>query len=280
TFDIPELPREVVQTRGGVMIAQYPGLVDLSDCVATRLFADSESADAALQSGVMRLYALAERKELRSQVRWLPSLEQVKVQLGGAIPSASMEQSLMDLLARIAFVESQPAVRSRQEFERRRGDRGQRIAQAAQEVAGWLAALGDNYFQVRQQIESLHGSRFSGPLADVDTQLHWLIFDGFLSKTPWTWLKHYPRYFAAIAYRLDKLRSGAASRDSQAAQIVGELWNRWVESIPEADRQPTKQTTSEFRWMSEELRVSLFAQPLGTSVKVSPQRCDKLLRGR
>lgn len=278
TFDIVDLPREVVQSRGGVQIAQYPGLVDLGDGVATSLFADQASAEASLRLGAMRLFAIAERKELRSQARWLPSLEQAKIQLSGAIAAASFEDALVDLLARIAFVESDPVIRTAEQFQSRRAERATRIAGAAQEVATWLSTFAEGYFAARRESESLSGKRFAAPAADIRRQIDWLLVDRFLSITPWNWLKHYPRYFSAIAYRVDKLRSGSAARDDQNTQMVQTLWRRWLDSLSPADQSPTSQSACEFRWMMEELRVSLFAQPLGTSVKVSPQRCEKLLR--
>jgi ATP-dependent helicase HrpA len=278
SFDIDELPREVIRSRGGVQVAQYPGLVDTGEAVATLLFPDLASAEASIRRGTMRLYAIAERKELRNQVRWLPSLEQAKIQLSGVISAADMENALIDLLARIAFVEAESVVRSKDVFESRRGERGQRIAKAAQEVAGWLANMGEHYFSVRRELESLNRvERFTNVISDVRDQLDWLLADPFMSITPWQWLKHYPRYLSAIAYRLDKAR-GALSRDNDATQSVRDLWGRWLEQLPEDQRNPENQAESEFRWMIEELRVSLFAQPLGTAVKVSLQRCEKLLK--
>ncbi len=277
-FDIDLLPREVVRWRGGVQIAQYPGLVDRGDAVATGLFADEATAEQSLRSGTTRLYAIAEQKELRSQVRWLPSLEQAKIKLSGIVSADGIERALVDLLARIAFVESEPVVRSREAFELRRGERGRRIAEAAQEVATWLTALADGFFAARKELESFSSVRFAAASADIRAQIDWLVPDRFLSVTPWQWLKHYPRYFHAIAYRIDKIRSGAGSRDSEAIATVRSLWNRWLDSLAEQQRDPVKQVTSEFRWMTEELRVSLFAQPLGTATKVSPQRCEKLLK--
>ncbi len=277
TFDIDQLPREVVQSRGGVQIAQYPGLVDLGDAVATRLFADQPTAEASLRFGAMRLFAIAQRKELRSQARWLPSLEQAKIKLSGVVSSADLEDSLIDLLARIAFVESDGPMRSRDEFASRQDERVRRIAEATQEVAGWLTAFSDSYFAARRAMESLSTTRFATASDDIKNQIQWLVPDHFMSVTPWNWLKHLPRYFSAIAYRVDKLSSGSASRDDESTAVVHSLWTRWLDSLSESDRDPALQATSEFRWMSEELRVSLFAQPLGTAVKVSPQRCEKIL---
>ena len=276
-FDIENLPVEIIQTRGGVQVAQYPGLEDRGESVATCVFADQASAEASIRTGAMRLFALAERKELRSQVAWLPSLDQLKIKLSGVVAAAGFEQSLIDLLARIAFVEAEPVMRTRTEFETRRRDRGRRIAEATQEVAGWLNTFAEAYFNARRELESMTGNRYSDAVCDIKQQMQWLVPERFLSVVPWNWLKHYPRYFEAIAYRADKLRSGAASRDVDSQDTVQSLWNRWLETIPEADQSAVAQAASEFRWMTEELRVSLFAQPLGTAVKVSPQRCEKLI---
>ena len=195
-------------------VAQYPGLVDLGDAVATRLFADETTADAATRLGLMRLFAIAERKELRSQVRWLPSLEQAKIKLTGKISAGEMEANLIDLLARIAFVENQPIVRTQTEFEARRKERGERISRATQEVATWLATLADGYFETRRQIESANKANHGVALADIKRQISWLMPEGFLSYTPWNWLKHYPRYLNAVAYR-----SGQTSQRSGKSRL-------------------------------------------------------------
>ena len=169
-------------------------------------------------------------------------------------------------------------VRSRDEYESRRVNRGERIAKAAQEVGNWLGELSENYFAVRRSLESIDGgSRCGQSVNDIHQQLDWLLCDQFLSITPWQWLKHYPRYLKGIDYRLDKLRSGAGDRDALSMQSVTDLWNRWQANQPESLRYPARQADSEFRWLIEELRISLFAQPLGTAVKVSAKRCEKLL---
>ena len=277
TFDIESLPREVIRNRGGVQVAQYVGLVDLGDSAATRLFADAASAESSIGVGMTRLYAITERKELRNQVRWLPSLEQAKVKLSGVVPTGKIEGALCDLLAKIAFVEGQPVIRTAEEFEKRRSERGRRIAEATQDVAGWLSGFADAYFSVRRALESTTQARQNETLGDIRQQIEWLFPDEFLTITSWDWLQHYPRYFAAIAYRLDKVTAGAATRDAESTDVIRSLWHRWIESLSESEQNPVSQVDSEFRWMIEELRVSLFAQSLGTSVKVSPKRCEKLL---
>ena len=276
-FDIEELPAQVVRQRGGVQVAQFPALVDGGDHVFTRLFSDAAIANSELQRGLMRLYSLTETKELRSQVRWMPGLAEAKIKLAPIIGAAQFEDSLVDLLARRAFVEGERQIRTSAEFNRIASERGKRVAVAAQEIAPWLLPFANAYQAARSEWEALKGPRAGAVMADVRQQVQWLTPMGFLSVTPWQWLKQYPRYFNGIAYRLEKLRSGAMGRDDESLRSLRDLWSRWLAQWDENERVPERQSTNEFRWTFEELRVSLFAQPLGTSIKTSPQRCEKLL---
>lgn len=189
----------------------------------------------------------------------------------------NIEQDLSDLIVRIALVEGQPLIRSQAGFEERCRGSVQKIGEATQIIEPWLAAFSEAVFATQRELESTPTARYSAVLQDVKHQISYLTFEGFMSVVPWKWLEHYPRYFKAIAYRLDKIRSGAASRDTESMSIVSTLWAKWLEKKSETTRTPTAAAEAEFRWMLEELRVGQFAQPLGTSVKVSPQRCEKLL---
>ncbi|MCO8125318.1 ATP-dependent RNA helicase HrpA [Stieleria sp. TO1_6] len=276
-FELEQLPAEVVRERGGVRVAQYPALVDAGDSVQVQLFPDQATADAAMMQGLTRLYSIAERKELRRQVRWLPDLDQTKLYLAGVVPANRFESALIDLLARIAFVEKQPLVRSKAEFEARRNDRMERISVATQEIAGWLKSLGQAQLKSRGQVESMSATNFPAAAADVRNQIKWLLSEGFLAVTPWDYLQHYPRFLSGISYRLEKLQGGGGAKDQVSQQAVSQLWNAWLQRFPESEQSPQHRAADEFRWMIEELRISLFAQPLGTSIKVSVARCEKWL---
>jgi ATP-dependent helicase HrpA len=97
-----------------------------------------------------------------------------------------------------------------------------------------------------------------------------------LTDTPWPWLKHFPRYFRAIEYRFDKLKSGAQSRDRAACEEIGQWWEsyrQYVDDHPLAEQ--VDADLVHFRWMLEEYRVSRFAQPLGTAIPVSAKRLQR-----
>lgn len=275
-WDIEVLPREVLRVRGGVRVAQYPGLVDHGDHVSTALFADERSADASGRLGCMRLFSIACRKDLRAQVRHLPSLAEAKIKLAPVISSSRMDESLADLIARVGLVENQPIIRSTAEFEHRLSQAAGAIGVATIDVAKWLSAWTAKYHAMRVRWETA-GGKTEAAKRDIMGQLEWLLADGFLSWTPWQHLQHFPRYFDAIAYRLDKLQSGAASRDAEGQAMIASMWERWRAARPPGSGDAADQSASEFRWLIEELRVSTFAQPLGTAVKVSPKRCEKLI---
>lgn len=280
SFDFGELPAEVVRNRGGVRVALFPALVDQGDHVTVSLFPDKPHAEAITQKGLTRLYALAEAKELKRQVRWLPGLAENKVLLASVMPAGQAESRLMDLLARIAFVEKQPAIRSSEAFEQRLSDRMERISNAVQQVAKWLTDLANACQQTRREMEGFPKSQFPHQWKDIRDQWKALFSetafsDSFLIDVPWNWLQHYPRYLKAIHYRIDKLRSGSGNRDAESMDIVHNLWSRWTVGQPEGESMGQSLVQCELRWMMEELRVSLFAQPLGTSQKISPARCEK-----
>ena len=275
TFDLDELPKEVVRRRGGVQVAQFPALVDLGESVSIRLFSHLGAAELATRQGLMRLFAIAERKEIRSQIRWLPDLERSRVLMAHALPPKEFESQLMDLLARRAFVDGESLVRTKQQFDARRQERGRRIAVATQEIATWLPRLAESIHQCRADIETLRGNATLEAKQDVESQIGRLLQSDFMRTTQWQWLEQYPRYFEAIHYRFDKLRSGASNRDQDCMQTIHGIWSQYEEALE--NDQLDQSNVQEARWMIEELRVSFFAQPLGTAVKVSPQRIEKLL---
>jgi ATP-dependent helicase HrpA len=110
---------------------------------------------------------------------------------------------------------------------------------------------------------------------DVRGQRDRLVYPGFLAATPWERLEHVPRYLRGYALRLQKYRA-AGERDARHAQAVAGLWAQY-ETRREADRAAGLRDgkLEEFRWLVEELRVSLFAQELRTPFPVSAKRLQK-----
>ena len=122
---------------------------------------------------------------------------------------------------------------------------------------------------MRKRIKGSLSLSWVEAVQDIDEQLDWLIYPGFLSETPSQWLKHYPRYLKAIGLRLDKLDQAPDKDRLRRAEVIP-LWQRYKtlwKKLPSPQAEET-------RWAIEELRVSQFSQQLKTQLKVSIGRVD------
>jgi ATP-dependent helicase HrpA len=117
---------------------------------------------------------------------------------------------------------------------------------------------------------------FQDARADIDAQFARLIRPDFLLRVPPRWRERIPVYLRAIDSRIEKL-GGRLVKDRECVKELAGLQARledWQKRHPGAD--PDADVVSEYRWMIEEYRISLFAQQLGTVGPVSRKRLDKL----
>jgi ATP-dependent helicase HrpA len=116
--------------------------------------------------------------------------------------------------------------------------------------------------------------------ADVGEQVARLLVPGFFARTPWERLQHLLRYLKGAAMRLDKLRAQGgqgAARDAAHMSELAPLEQNWRrESLAQMRLGGLSPDMEQFRWLLEELRVSLFAQELKTPVPVSAKRLARL----
>ena len=104
-------------------------------------------------------------------------------------------------------------------------------------------------------------------------QLARLVGKRFVVATPWTGLGHLRRYLKGVQMRLDKWRADPA-RDTQRLAELRPIEQRFLRSLAER-KGVTDPRLDEFRWLLEELRISLFAQELRTPQPVSVKRLEK-----
>jgi ATP-dependent helicase HrpA len=275
-WDFGELPEEIRWQRRGLVVTGYPTLVDQGQDVALRLVDCPATAAWQTRGGVRRLCCLAEREELRAQVAWLPNLERLELLAANLCNADSLERQVAELIADRAFLETDALPRNAEAF-RRFLDRGrERIGLAVQDVTQLILPLLETHHQACLAWEGLRDRRWPYAVEDLRTQRQQLTAPGFLANTPWTWLRHYPRYFRAMTLRVDKLTHGAQPRDQQNTVVVAAFWQAYQQRAEEHRTQGLYDPELvQFRWMLEEFRVSLFAQELGTSLAVSEKRLEK-----
>ncbi|HLS49121.1 MAG TPA: ATP-dependent RNA helicase HrpA, partial [Actinomycetaceae bacterium] len=116
-------------------------------------------------------------------------------------------------------------------------------------------------------------------LTDVREQVGELVYPGFVADTPPEQLEHLPRYLRAAVRRIERARDNV-HQDAHHAWQITELREAYEQAQAAAEARHDLARLAELegvRWLLEELRVSLFAQQLGTPVRVSAKRIRRLL---
>jgi ATP-dependent helicase HrpA len=111
---------------------------------------------------------------------------------------------------------------------------------------------------------------------DLEQQVGMLVYKGFFTQTPWANLQHVPRYLKALRLRIEK-HPANPERDGKNAGSVGLLWQKWQDKVNALNQAhlDIPQALQDYRWLIEELRVSLFAQELKTPFPISIKRLEK-----
>jgi ATP-dependent helicase HrpA len=303
-WDFDELPPEIDLPRGPLSVKAYPALVDRDGSVSLRLVDSPQRAEFETRFGLRRLCILATHRELKSQVDWLPNLEKMVVYTA-TLPGFDLRKQLAELLADLAMVADQPVPRTKDEFQQRLAAGRQRIAWAVQELITLVRPIFEGDHRASLAVEELCGAaakseaaksevgktgipasrkntreaaaapRWQYAVDDIRQQILQLMDPQAFSKTPWNWLRQFPRYFRAICCRLENVPSGVP-RDWQNFQEFQPRWQLYQEQARHHQTQGIVDTElMHLRWMLEEYRVSLFAQKLGTAVPVSPKRLEQ-----
>jgi ATP-dependent helicase HrpA len=145
----------------------------------------------------------------------------------------------------------------------------------ANEVCRVMREILTEYRELRPRINQAGVAVWQRAMTDIRNQLRELLKPGFLVSTPFARLKHFPRYLKAIQMRVDKFAVNPAKDAQWMQQIQG--WWQALQGRVQANRTSGvhELKLEEFRWMLEELRVSLWAQQLKTPYPVSFKRLDK-----
>jgi len=257
-----DLPEIMEIERGGRTLVGFPAAVDAVDAVTLQVFDSPEKAREMHRAGVRRLLALAFRERVRDLERSL-ARDVALAPLKDDIVAAAIDRTFL--------ADSVPVQQA--DFARRVAEGRSRFGLIAQEVARMAAAILAEHALAQKRLAAL-AKAFPQPVDDVRQQLARLLEAGFLARTPWERLQHLPRYLKAANARLEKLRADPA-RDARLAAELAPLHAAWLRTRGG----PQTPALEQFRWLLEELRVSLFAQELKTPVPVSVKRLAKLWHG-
>jgi ATP-dependent helicase HrpA len=280
TWTFGTVEESFVQRRAGHEVRGFPALVDEGATVGLQVLATADEAAAHHRLGVRRLVLLAlGPAQPVDDVLAAAGLDQrAKLALVGS-PYASVADLLDDVRAGIVgeVVDAHPVARDKAAYDA--------VVTAAREAvaAGTSAAVHDvmrvlEAWRACDRAISGRADLMTLPaLTDMRAQVGRLMAPGFVGEAGVTRLRDYPRYLRAVAHRRERLDAQVARDRQLMDQLAGlqEAWLHAVAALPEG--QPVPQHLREARWLLEEYRVSLFAQPLGTREKVSDQRIRKVM---
>ncbi len=269
-------------TRAGHRVTVFPALVDEGTTVGLGVFGTTDEAEARHRLGVRRLLLLG--LELPSDQQLLDGLATTdRLALAGS-PYPNVAELLADCHAAVVqdLVDAHPPARSEQEYadlsaEARTGvgpGLTALLADLLRTLEGWRTA--DKVLSGRAEMTLLPA------LADMKAQLERLVHVGFLGEAGAEQLRRYPTYLAALGQRRTALDQGggAVNRDRALMDRVTDLQEAFLHQVAALPAgRPPGERLRRARWMLEELRVSLWAQQLGTAYPVSDQRVRAVLAG-
>ena len=271
TWAFGELPELMELRQGEQTLIGFPALVDKSTHVEIEVFDEPEGAARKHRAGLRRLVALQIRDAIKYLEKNLPDLRAMEVAYLPLGSAAELREQIVDLALDRAFL-ADPLPNDAASFARRVEQGRGRLTLVANEIARSASTILVEYGVA---LRKLKDSRPPKEVADdAAAQLARLVGKRFLVDTAWAQLAHLPRYLKAIPMRLDKLRVDPA-RDVLRSAELRPLEQRYLRFL--ADRKGARDDRlEEFRWLLEELRVSLFAQELRTPQPVSVKRLEKV----
>jgi ATP-dependent helicase HrpA len=272
-WDFGDLPQQVTVRRRGLSLKGHPALVDGHSNVGLRLFDSPELAEQSHRAGLRRLYVLQMPDDIDGFIRTLPGFD------GMALHHAALghDEELADQLALViadrAFLADRVLPRTEAEFRGRRDAGEQRIWALGMEVCDVAALVLEAHHRLAVALDRDVPPPWSDAVEDIRRHVGDLLPPGFLTTTPYEWLSHFPRYLAAAERRFAKLARGGHARDAGLVDELRPLWTAYLDRAEEHGARGVVDPALEYyRWMLEELRVSMFAQELKTSMPVSIPR--------
>lgn len=272
--DLIELPRTVEQLSGGHTVRGFPAFVDTGAGVDVSVFATEVEQAAAMRPGLRRLLRLTVPSPVKTVERGLDTRARLTL---NANPDGSLTALLEDCADAAVDALARQVVWNKADFD----------ALAARVGNGLAATTADITARVATVLAATHEAQVALPdrpvpaqadaIADIRAQLDRLLPKGFVTSTGVTRLADLTRYLLAIGRRLERLPHGLGADRERMDRVhaVEDAYDDLLRTLSPA--RAAAADVVDIGWQIEELRVSLWAQQLGTPRPVSEQRILKAI---
>jgi ATP-dependent helicase HrpA len=281
TWDFDELTDMVETVSGNSAIKAYPALVLNGKSVDIEVLATEADRYARHPRAVAELVRMA----IPTPAKYIEShLKQQEKLALAALPYQGIGAFVDDVIAALAIEEIQRVrpdglIFTRKQFEGIRDSVQARVLEFCFEIVAIASDISDAAREANKAISSASALDFLNELSDEKAHIAQLLAKNFISATPGERLRRLPVYLRAITIRVTKMQENPLK--DRASQV--ELSQALQVFANAGGELPLSATAAEnlvrARWLLEELRVSLFAQTLGTKDPVSLQRIKKALEG-
>lgn len=282
TWSFGELPDTFAVERGRTTLQGFPALVDQGDSIAVQVLASAAEQETATRLGIRRLLLLNTTAPWQRVLGLLSNAQKLAL---GHNPHGSVPALLDDVLACAVdaivarLVDAGPAgrIRNEPEFQEALAAVRREVVPQVIEIVELVHPVLDRALAVRLALDGMRSAAAAALKDDLTRQLEALVYPGFVADTGLAHLRHLPRYLAGMLERVEKAPADLrrdAERAGEVARVEAERI-KVVQSLPVGERDALD--VRELRWMVEELRVSLFAQRLGTAHPVSEKRIYKAM---
>ncbi len=272
TWSFGELPKVYQQKRGGYDVKAYPALVDTKDSVEIKLYETEFEQITAMRAGQRRLILL----NVPSPIKYLHANLPNKSKLGLYFnPYGKVLDLIDDCIACGVdkLIEEQGGlVWVPEKFEALKEHVRAELGDTVVEIAKQVETILTTAFNINKKLKGKIDFTMAFALSDIKAQIESLIFKGFATECGWKRLPDILRYMRAIERRMEKLPIDPNKDRLHMLKVesVTKDYKELLNKIPKGMVIP--ENVKEIRWMIEELRVSYFAQQLGTPYPVSDKR--------
>lgn len=272
--DLAELPRTVEQLSGGHLVRGFPAFVDAGAGVDVAVFASKAEQTATMKPGLRRLLRLSVPSPVKAVERGLDM--RVRLTLN-ANPDGSLTALLEDCADAAVDALIRETVWTKKEFDALAVQLGKSLPATTRDIAGRVAKVLAAAHEAQVAIPDRPPAAQADAIADIRSQLDRLLPKGFVTVTGVSRLADLTRYLMAIGRRLERLPHGLGADRERMDRVhaVEDAYEDLVRGLTPA--RAAGADVADIGWQIEELRVSLWAQQLGTPRPVSEQRIYKAI---
>ena len=271
-WSFADLPQCYEQKQRGFSVKAFPAIVDEKDAVSIKLFETEFEQAVAMQQGLRRLLLL----NVPSPIKYLHEKLPNKAKLGLYFTPFGRVLDLIDDCIACAvdklIADFGGFVWDEAGFEKLRDFVRENLNEVTVDIAQKVEQILSLNHALNQRLKGKMDFTMAFAFSDIKAQLSGLIYPGFVQKSGYDRLPDLQRYLQAIDKRIDKLAQDV-NRDRAAmlrVEQVQQAYQQLLAKLPKS--KPISDEIAEIRYMIEELRVSLFAQQLGTKYQVSDKR--------